>query len=141
MSRFVLDASVALSWCFDDEVSTYAELVLDLLADGAEARAPAIWPLEVANSMLSAQRRKRINEAESVRWLNRIGALRIVISGPSNLGEIGDLFAIARQFGLSIYDATYLELARRFDLPLATIDRRLSAAASKSGISTSVTSR
>jgi len=141
LSRFVLDASVALSWCFDDEVSTYAELVLDLLADGAEARAPAIWPLEVANSMLSAQRRKRINEAESVRWLNRIGALRIVISGPSNLGEIGDLFAIARQFGLSIYDATYLELARRFDLPLATIDRRLSAAASKSGISTSVTSR
>jgi predicted nucleic acid-binding protein len=137
----VLDASVALSWCFDDEVSTYAELVLDLLADGAEARAPAVWPLEVANAILSAQRRKRISEAESVRWLNRIGALPIVISTPSNLGEIGDLFAIARQFGLSIYDATYLELARRFDVPLATIDRKLSAAARKSGISTSVRDR
>jgi len=137
----VLDASVALSWCFDDEVSTYAELVLDLLADGAEARAPTIWPLEVSNSMLSAQRRKRISEAESVSWLRRIGALRIVISAPSNLGEIGDLFAIASQFGLSIYDATYLELARRFDLPLATIDRKLLAAAHKSGISTSVPGR
>jgi predicted nucleic acid-binding protein len=141
LSRFVLDVSVALSWCFDDEASTYAELILDLLADGAEAQAPAIWPFEVCNSLLMAERKKRISEAESIRLLNRISALPIVIGAPSNLGETGAVFAIARQSELTIYEAVYLELARRSDLPLATIDRKLAAAAHKSGIPTAFTAR
>ncbi len=142
LSRFVLDASVALSWCFDDEAGTYAELILlDLLAEGAEAQVPAISPLEVSNSLLMAERKKRISEAGSSRWLNRISALPIVIGAPSNLDETGDLFAIARRYKLTIRDAAYLELARRCDLPLATIDRKLTAAARKSGIPTAVTAR
>jgi len=57
--RFVLDASVTLAWCFPDEGSKHTEAILDLLADGAEAIAPPIWPLEVANALLVGERRKR----------------------------------------------------------------------------------
>jgi hypothetical protein len=58
--RFVLDASVAVAWCFEDEATKFTESVLDLLSAGAEALVPAIWPVEVANALLIAERRKRI---------------------------------------------------------------------------------
>jgi predicted nucleic acid-binding protein len=137
----VLDASVALSWCFEDEANTYADRILDLLAHGAEAQAPAIWPLEIYNSLLTAERRKRITAAESANWLNKITALKISIGAPLNFREAGDILSIAREYGLSMYDASYVELARRAALPLATIDRKLDAAARKSGISTAVKDR
>ena len=141
MIHFVLDASVALSWCFEDEANTYADRILDLLAHGAEAQAPAIWPLEVYNSLLTAERRKRITAAESANWLNKITALKISIGSPLNFREAGDILSIAREYGLSMYDASYVELARRAALPLATIDRKLDAAARKSGIPTAVKDR
>jgi predicted nucleic acid-binding protein len=137
----VLDASVALSWCFEDEANTYADRILDLLAHGAEAQAPAIWPLEIYNSLLTAERRKRITAAESANWLNKITALKISIGALLNFKEAGDILSIAREYGLSMYDASYVELARRAALPLATIDRKLDAAARKSGISTAVKDR
>jgi predicted nucleic acid-binding protein len=137
----VLDASVALSWCFEDEANTYADRILDLLAHGAEAQAPAIWPLEIYNSLLTAERRKRITAAESANWLNKITALKISIGALLNFREAGDILSIAREYGLSMYDASYVELARRAALPLATIDRKLDAAARKSGISTAVKDR
>jgi predicted nucleic acid-binding protein len=141
LSRFVLDASVALSWCFADETSSYAERILDLLSEGAEAYVPAIWPHEVCNALLIAERRKRSSAIESTFWINRIAAMRIVISAPLYLREAGELLSIAREYGLTMYDASYLELARRSDLPLATIDRRLEAAARRSGTPTTVNSR
>jgi predicted nucleic acid-binding protein len=141
LSHFVLDASVALSWCFEDEANTYADRILDLLAHGAEAQAPAIWPLEIYNSLLTAERRKRITAAESANWLNKITALKISIGALLNFREAGDILSIAREYGLSMYDASYVELARRAALPLATIDRKLDAAARKSGISTAVKDR
>lgn len=141
MSSFALDASVALSWCFEDEVSAYAELILDLLAKGAEAQVPAIWPLEVCNALLIAERRKRISTAALTYWIGKIVSLRIAISAPLPLRETAESIAIAREYGLTMYDASYLELARRSDLPLATIDRRLAAAARRFGIMTTFGSR
>jgi predicted nucleic acid-binding protein len=139
LSHFVLDASIALSWCFEDETSTYAERILDLLAKGTEAQVPAIWPLEVCNALLIAERRKRISAVESIYWINKIAALRIVTSPPLQLREAATSLSIAREYGLTMYDASYLELARRCELPLATVDRRLEAAARRSGIRTTVT--
>jgi predicted nucleic acid-binding protein len=141
LSLFVLDASVVLSWCFEDETSAYAERILDLLAKGAEAQVPAIWPLEVCNALLIAERRKRISAADSAYWINKIVALRIAISPPSHLREAGEPLTVAREYGLTMYDAAYLDLARRFDLPLATIDRQLAVAARKSGVPTTVGTR
>ena len=59
--RFVLDASVAVAWCFEDEATKFTEGVLDLLSAGAEALVPAIWPVEVANALLIAERRNRMS--------------------------------------------------------------------------------
>jgi predicted nucleic acid-binding protein len=141
LSRFVLDASVALSWCFQDEASAYADQILHMFAEGAEAHVPAIWPFEVCNALVIAERRNRIGVAGSTYWLNRIAGLQIVTSPLSHLRETAEPFSIAREYGLTIYDAAYLELAHRSDLPLATIDRKLQAAARRAGIPTDVSSR
>ena len=72
IKRMVLDASVAVAWCFEDESSDFTEGVLDLLASGTEALAPAIWPLELVNALLMAERRKRITVAQVTALLRRI---------------------------------------------------------------------
>lgn len=64
MTRFVLDASVAVAWCFEDEKTAYTEAVLDRLAGDGEALAPALWPLEVANALVCAERRRRLTAAQ-----------------------------------------------------------------------------
>src|SRR5436309_9875950 len=72
IKRMVLDASVAVAWCFEDESSDFTEGVLDLLASGTEALAPAVWPLELVNALLMAERRKRITVAQVTALLRRI---------------------------------------------------------------------
>ena len=67
---FVIDTSVVMSWCFKDETNRYADGILDLL-EGATALAPSIWPLEVGNVLLVAERRKRLSEADSMRFRNK----------------------------------------------------------------------
>jgi hypothetical protein len=64
IKRIVLDASVAVAWCFEDENSPFTEGVLDLLSAGTEVLTPAIWPFELANALLLAERRKRITVAQ-----------------------------------------------------------------------------
>ena len=68
MGEFVLDTSVAMAWCFEDETNPYADAVLDSLIDNA-ALAPSIWPLEVGNVLLVAERRKRMSQPDSMRFL------------------------------------------------------------------------
>src|SRR5881397_3579064 len=79
IKRMVLDASVAVAWCFEDESSDFTEGVLDLLASGTEALAPAVWPLELVNALLMAERRKRITVAQVTALLRRIAGLPISI--------------------------------------------------------------
>ena len=125
IKRMVLDASVAVAWCFEDESSDFTEGVLDLLASGTEALAPAIWPLELVNALLMAERRKRISVAQVTALLRRIAGLPISVD-PTRLGHAFDQIpSVARQQNLTAYDAAYVELALRAALPLATLDSRL----------------
>jgi predicted nucleic acid-binding protein len=132
--RFVLDASVTLAWCFPEESTSYTEAVLDLLANGAEATAPAIWPFEVANALLVGERRKRVTVAQVTSMLSRIAALPIFVDPIRVDRAFEQVLSLARQQQLTEYDAAYLELALRENLPLATLDVRLRRAARDAGI-------
>ena len=76
MKRFVIDCSVVMAWCFVDEADEYADSVLDMLAS-AEAVAPSIWALEVANVLLVGERRNRLKEADSARFIELLRELHI----------------------------------------------------------------
>jgi predicted nucleic acid-binding protein len=134
VKRLVLDASVAVAWCFEDESSNLTEGVLDLLARGTEAVVPAVWPLELVNALLVAERRERITIAQVAALLQRIGRLPISLD-PAHCGHLlSQVPSVARQQGLTAYDAAYLELALREGLPLATLDSRLQQVAGRVGI-------
>ena len=132
--RFVLDASVAVAWCFDDEATKFTEGVLDLISAGAEALVPSIWPLEISNALLVAERRKRIALAKVTALLVRIAGLPISVTPTDSKRAFEQILPMARQLGLSQYDAAYLELAVREGLALATLDGELQRAAKAVGV-------
>jgi len=134
LNRFVLDTSLALAWCFDDESSSTADAILDLLVS-SEAIVPTIWPVEVGNALLAGERRKRITPAETARSLELLRSLNIHLDDAGLGLGVDDLVALARSHKLSVYDAAYLSLAMREGIPLATLDRSLARAAQRVGIS------
>ena len=127
------DNSVVMAWAFEDELTGYAERVLASLAD-ARGVVPQIWPLEVANVLVIAERRGRISETESARFLALLAALPLEVARDVGLSTIRGACARARDCGLSAYDASYLGLAIDRGFPLATQDRRLRAAATAAGV-------
>ena len=131
---FVLDCSVTMAWCFDDEATDYTNGVRDSLAD-VRAIVPALWPVEVANATIVGERRKRLDEARSSRFLSLLKSLPIVIDGETAARAWTDTMHLARAHNLSAYDATYLELAIRRGLPLACLDGKLKTAAGAVGVS------
>lgn len=133
MNRFVLDCSIVMAWCFEDEADNYADSILELLAD-SEAIAPSIWALEVANVLLAGERRKRLTEADSMRFINLLGELPIIVDKETSGRALSETIAIGRRQGLSSYDAAYLEIAMREGMALATLDDRLKRAARKCGV-------
>lgn len=132
--RFVLDASVAVAWCFEDEATKFTEGVLDLISAGAEALVPSIWPLEVANALLAGERRQRIALAKVTALLFRIAGLPISVRQSDSRRAFEQILPMARQHGLSQYDAAYLELAVREGLALATLDGDLQRVAKAMGV-------
>jgi predicted nucleic acid-binding protein len=134
VKQFVLDASVTVAWCFDDESTPLTEGILDLLSAGAEGIAPGIWPLEVANALLVAERRKRISLAQVTALLGRIVQLPVSVETIEPDRAFSQILSVARQYQLTEYDAAYLELALRKGLPFATLDDRLRQAARIVGI-------
>jgi predicted nucleic acid-binding protein len=130
----VLDASVPLAWCFEDESTALPERVLDVLETGTEMLTPSIWPLEVANALLMAERRKRITTAQATAFLQRISKLPILVEPISSNRAFEHILSVARQHQLTEYDAAYLELALREALPLATLDTKLRRAARTAGL-------
>ena len=130
---FVVDASVTLAWCFDDELSQRADLVLDRLTK-ENAVAPAIWPLEVANGLRSAERRNRLAAGELPGLRQLLSALPIRVEPVSLDGALSEVLEMARALELTAYDAAYLAVAVRHGLPLATLDDRLRTAAERAGI-------
>ncbi len=129
----VLDCSVTMAWCFDDEATPYTDGVRDRLAD-IRAVVPSLWPLEVANAAIVGERRQRLDEARTRRFFALIGGLPIVIDDETGARAFGDTAQLARAHHLSTYDAAYLEVAIRRGLPLACLDGKLGAAASRVGV-------
>lgn len=130
---FVVDCSVVMTWCFKDENSPYSDFILDKL-ENAIAYVPSIWPLEVGNVLLVAERKKRISEAGSTRFLALLTELPLTIDQETPERMITQIFALARKHNLSSYDASYLDLAMRKGLPVATLDKSLLAAAKRSNV-------
>lgn len=124
---FVVDNSVVMAWCFQDETSQYADYVLDRLEE-ATAFVPSIWSLEVGNVLLVAERKDRISEADSARFISLLSELPIIVEQESPERMIGEIFTLAREHKLSSYDASYLDLAMRKGLSIATLDKNLLAA-------------
>jgi predicted nucleic acid-binding protein len=132
--RMVLDASIAVAWCFADQATSYTEAILDALSREGEAVVPGIWPSEVANALLSAERRQKLSLAQATTHLTAIRLLPIAVEAVSTERSFNQVLPLARQFGLTQYDAAYLEVALRYRLPLATMDVQLKRAAQKSGV-------
>ena len=130
---FVVDTSVVMSWCFKDESNHYADSVLDRLSEST-AFVPSIWPLEVMNVLLVAERTKRLSQADSVRFITLLSQLPIIVEHERPERIVKDLLNLARANNLSSYDASYLDLSMRKGLPIATLDARLMKAAKKSDV-------
>jgi predicted nucleic acid-binding protein len=136
MAEFVLDASVAISWCFPGdpaENTPYSRRILNQLIDH-DAIVPEIWAFEIANNIfVSHNRRKRINEQQVDEYLTLLKALPIRVETQPLWSNI-ELQSIARRWDLAAYDAAYLVLAQRRDLPLATSDLVLRQKARDTGV-------
>ena len=130
---FVVDASVTLAWCFGDAGSDLAERVLDRLA-GEEALAPAIWPLEVAHGLRTAERRGRLDLAGLAQVRELLTALPVRIEGVSLDAALGEVSELARALELTACDAAYLALAARRGVALATVDQQLRRACERAGV-------
>lgn len=132
---FVIDSSVTLGCTLADEHTEATASVLRAVASNG-AIAPLIWPIEVANSLNMAVRRKRISSATRDRHLADLTTLTIDLDEHTAANAWSTSLKLADVHGLTVYDATYLELAVRRQLPLATLDRALVAAAAKVGVAT-----
>jgi predicted nucleic acid-binding protein len=131
----VLDCSVAVAWCFEDEASAETDAVLERVRDEG-ALVPALWHLELGNVLIQAERRNRLTAADTATRLQAITALSIRTDDEPPQRTLRQVLALARDEGLTAYDAAYLELALRKGLPLASKDRALVAAAARAGIAT-----
>jgi predicted nucleic acid-binding protein len=130
---FVLDASMTLSWAFENESTPFTVAVLKSL-ETVHAIAPALWAFEVASVLSTAERRGRMNAAAQAAFLERLRLLPILIEHRPATWLAQQVLPLARRYYLSAYDAAYLELAIREGLPLATLDDDLRHAAAGAGV-------
>ncbi len=130
---FVLDCSVAVTWCFADEASPLSDALLNRLEERG-ALVPQLWHLEIGNVLLQAERCGRLTSADVTARIHLLGKLPIATDSETAIRALQDVLSLARQHGLTTYDAAYLELAARRGLPLATRDHALRRAAEHSGL-------
>jgi len=136
VTRFVLDASIALAWFIDSSRATLAAKIQRSLLQGDRAIVPHLWRPEVANGFVVAQRRGILTAVRCAQAFAELDLLLAQsIENVSHDLSIQRVVTTAQHFGLTAYDATYLETAREQQLRLATLDRRLAAAAGQAGIS------
>lgn len=129
----VLDASMTIAWLFDDERTEAAQQVMmRVVSNGAIV--PSLWRLEVANMLRNAVRRGRCDDDFADQSLSRLDRFRIRIDEETDLHAWGTTRALSREQGLTVYDAAYLELALRKELPLASCDGDLIEAARRRSV-------
>ena len=129
----VLDSSATLAWIYSNETTEAIRRLFDAVADGG-AVVPALWRLEVANSLTVAARRGRIDEEFRRAALADLALLDITTDPNTDAHAWAGTLQFADRFRLTVYDATYLELAQRRTLPLATLDEELRAAGAALGM-------
>jgi predicted nucleic acid-binding protein len=130
---FVVDNSVALAWCFEDEQTPAVMELLDRVTETG-AFAPSLWPLEALNGLLTAERRKRVDARRRHRLAGFLRALPVTLDTETADQAWTATVRLAERHRLSVYDAAYLELAQRRKLPLATLDQDLIKAAKATGV-------
>ena len=128
-AELVLDNSIVMTWCFEDELNQYADDVLDSLKY-KRAIVPSIWALEVGNVLVVAERKGRLKRGDCLGFLEILSELPIDIEQESPARLMREIYMLARDAQLSTYDASYLDLAMRKGLPIATLDKDLIRAAS-----------
>ncbi|MFT3741412.1 MAG: type II toxin-antitoxin system VapC family toxin [Gammaproteobacteria bacterium] len=130
---FVLDCSVTMSWCFEDEKTQYSEKILASL-NGHVAKVPPLWPIEVSNVLLLTIRKQCISPLIAHQFKSALATLPIEIEEAATKRVFDTVFTLAQELKLTAYDATYLELAQREKIPLASLDKQLIHAAEKMNI-------
>lgn len=133
MSSFVLDSSVTLSWFMPDETANL-EILGRVVTEGAIA--PAIWGLEIGNVLLCAERAGRLTTNQRHKAIYTLKDIYIKIDQTTLEHTWLETMDIATQYGLTLYDASYLELALRYGIPIATLDKSLKRASKIAGIVT-----
>jgi predicted nucleic acid-binding protein len=134
VSRFVVDASVVLAWCFPGENSSVARMVAQMFKQGDSAISPSFWPHEVLNALLLGEKRKRISGRLAQTFLADLAALPIVLQPSPAKVVFEQVQILCRNHQLTAYDAAYLDLAKANGLPLATLDEDLIRACAETGI-------
>lgn len=128
----VLDASIVIAWAYREEGERLDDLIRYVAAESACV--PAHWVLEVANTLLYSERGGRIASLQRREITDNIRALPIRQDEETFLRGWQETTALAEKYSLTAYDAAYLELAIRLDVPLATLDQDLARAARKAGV-------
>ena len=136
MNALVIDSSIALGFVLKDEQEPRALRAREFIKQGVPTFVPAHWCVEVANGLVMAERRKRATQADTTESLNLVAALPVIVDDET-ARRVGDTAALARQYGLTVYDAVYLELAMRKGAALATSDTALAKAAKAAGVAIS----
>ncbi|MYF68814.1 MAG: type II toxin-antitoxin system VapC family toxin [Proteobacteria bacterium] len=134
MTEFVLDCSVAIAWVFDDQASDATDTLLRELKDGGRAVVPPLLHLELGNVLVQAERRRKLTAAETSQRLDFFADLPIATDSAMEADLRSGIVQLARRTSLTTYDASYLELALRRGLALATRDKALRSAARKEAI-------
>jgi predicted nucleic acid-binding protein len=132
LTAFVVDASVVGAWLFADEQSPQTDMLQDWAGEQG-AIAPALWPYEVVNLVLSARRRRQLDDPLFERLQAILPTLPVTVEADQHRVFDG-IAALAIKHGLTVYDAAYLDLALLRRLPLATLDRDLRRAAEAEGV-------
>ena len=133
MNGFIIDNSVVMAWCFEDQASEYSDAILERLKT-EKAFVPSIWTLEVVNVLIVAERKKILNRSSSMRFITLLNQLPVTVEYEKNLTHMKDLLNLGRDLTLSSYDAAYLDLAMKRGMPLATLDIKLKKAAQASHV-------
>ena len=131
---FIVDASVGFAWVYQGQATPETDHLLNEVAAGAAVIVPALWFLEMSNVLLIAQRRHRLTATQRKAAMEKLTAMQFTVDEEGTRHAFGKTSELAEKHGLTIYDATYLELAVRRSLPLASRDEALKSAAKQCGL-------
>ena len=133
-ASFIVDASVGFAWVYQGQATPETDQLLNEVSAGATVIVPALWFLEMSNVLLIAQRRHRLTAIQRKAAMEKLTAMQLTVDEEGSRNAFGKTSELAEKYGLTIYDATYLEWALRRSLPLASRDEALTKAATRCGI-------